>query len=60
MQSNAYFEVWVFPAGVQTLIQIHYICKTLLMRSCEKLVELLNIKLIEDPVYKYILKREKK
>lgn len=30
------------------------------MRSCEELVKLLNIKVIENSVYKSILKREKK
>lgn len=60
MQRNAYFDVWVFPVGVQILIQIHYLYKTLLMRSCEELVKLLNIKVTENSVYKSILKREKK
>lgn len=36
-----------------------YICKTLLMRSWQELAELLNMKVRENSVYKYILNREK-
>lgn len=50
---------WLLPVEVKILIQTDYIYITVLMRSYEELVKLLNIKTIEKSAYKQISRRKK-